>query len=285
MYKFKALLKKDLQISKKTLIMPVWIVLAYYILLALGILIAYIKTGLSFDITNLDLSNSPSLNILSYIVGIGIMSFPSILAVIFTLILTQSSLNEDLRRGSELFHRSQPISVWFRSLSKFVSGIAGNWLTFLAIGVLNIILAGIGLLIVDQLRVDFLLAGWLQAFVGMMKITLIIGSICFFFSAIFRDKAFLQGFAILVGIQFLLWILNQLLGWHLPLPINYLYKLIYPVVSFTKMESYVTDQDVRYLINRNWQDLIFTWQNLLQILFSGILFALSTLIYKGKEIK
>lgn len=284
MYKFKALLRKDLQIGKKTLIMPVWIVLAYYVLVALGIMIAWIKMDFSFDLSAIDFSESPNLFVLSYIAGIGIMSFPTILAVIFTLILTQSGLNEDIRRGSELFHRSQPISVWYRSLSKYITGIAGNWLTFLGIGLLNIILAVIGLLIVKQLRLDFLLAGWLQAFIGMMKITMIVGSICFFFSAIFKDKAFLQGLAILVGVQFLLWILNLLLGWNLPLPLNYLYKLI-DTVTFKNLDSFVTETDVRYLINRNWQDLVLSWKNLLQISFSGLLFFLSTLIYKGKEIK
>lgn len=284
MYKFKALLKKDLQIGRKTIIMPVWIVLGYYVLVALGILIAWIKTDFSFDLSEIDFTDAPNLYLLSYIAGIAIMSFPTILAVIFTLILTQSSLNEDLRRGSELFHRSQPISVWWRSLSKYITGIAGNWLTFIAIGVLNIILVVIGLSLVHQLRLDFLLAGWLQAFVSMMKITLIVGSICFFFSAIFKDKAFLQGLAMLVGIQFLIWILNLLLGWNLPLPINYLYKLV-DISSFNNLETFVTEKDVRYLINRNWQDLILSWKTFLQMLFSGLLFFLSTLIYKGKEIK
>jgi hypothetical protein len=284
MYKFKAILKKDLQISKKTLIMPVWIVLVYYLLVALGIGIAMLRSDFSFTMADIDFTDAPSLYILSYVVGFGIMSFPAILAIIFTLILTQSGLNEDIRRKSELFHRSQPVSIWLRSLSKYISGIAGNWITFLAIGIFNIIIAVIVMLLIDQLRFDFMMAGWLQAFTGMMKMTMIVGSICFFFSAIFKDKAFLQGLAILVGLQFLLWILNQLLGWNLPLPLNYLYQLL-RTNSFTNFDTFVTEKDVMYLINRNWQDLVFSWRNIIQILFSGFLFFISTLIYKSKEIK
>jgi len=284
MSKLKALLKKDLQIGKKTLIMPVWIVLGYYLLVILGVAVAYIRSDFQFSWGDMDMLEMPSLHIMSYLAGIGIMSFPGILAVIFTLIMTQCALNEDIRRNSELFHRSQPVSVWFRSLSKYISGIAGNWLTFLAIGLFNLIIVIVVLALIHQLRLDFLMAGWLQAFVAMMKITLIVGSICFFFSAIFKDKAFLQGLAILVGIQFLIWILNILLGWNLPLPLNYLYEL-FGSNSLKGIESYVTESEVVYLINRNWQDLIVSWRNLIQILFSGILFICSTLIYKSKEIK
>jgi len=142
MRKFKALLKKDLQIGKKTLLMPVWIILGYYILIAIALLIAFLRSDLQINLADLDFSNASSLHIISYLAGLGIMSFPAVLAAIFTLIMTQSGLNEDIRWNSELFHRSQPVSVWLRSLSKYVSGIAGNWLTYLAIGLFNLIIVG-----------------------------------------------------------------------------------------------------------------------------------------------
>jgi len=284
MNKFKALLKKDLWINKKTLMMPIWIILGYYLLTLVGLGIAYFRADFQLSLGDIDFSDAPSLYILSYAVGAGIMSFPLALAMIFTLITTQSGLNEDIRRNSELFHRSQPVSVWLRSLSKYISGIGGNWLTYLAIGVFNLLIVLIVLIVMHQLNLVFLLSGWLQAFVGMMKMTMIIGSICFFFSAIFKDKAFLQGLAIIVGVQFLLLIMNFLFGWNLPLPLNYVYEL-FKTNTFTKIESIVTESEVMHLINRNWQELVFSWRNLVQIMFSAVLFIFSTLIYKRKEIK
>jgi len=284
MNKFKALLIKDLQINKKILMMPVWILLGYYLLVLLGLGVAYVRSDFHFSLSDIHMPDMSTLYIVSYLAGIGIMSFPGIMAGIFTLILTQSALNEDIRRNSELFHRSQPVSLWLRTLSKYVSGIAGNWLTYLGLGLFNLIIVTIVLALVHQLRFDFLMAGWLQAFVATMKITLIVGSICFFFSSIFKDKAFLQGLAILVGIQFLIWIFNTMFGWNLPLPLNYLYDLI-GTNSIKGFDSYVTETEVVRFINRNWQDLVLSWRNLIQILFSGALFICSTIIYKNKEIK
>ncbi|KQC03447.1 MAG: hypothetical protein APR54_09380 [Candidatus Cloacimonas sp. SDB] len=284
MRKFKALLKKDLQIGKKTLLMPIWIILGYYILIAIALLIAFLGSDLQINLADIDFSDAPSVHIISYVAGLGIMSFPVILAAIFTLIMTQSGLNEDIRWNSELFHRSQPVSVWLRSLSKYVSGIAGNWLTYLAIGLLNLIIVVVILLSLNQLRLDFLLAGWLQALVGMMKITLIIGSFCFLFSALFKDKAFLQGLAIIVGIHFLVLILNFLLGWNLPLPLNNIIHLL-KTNTIRGLDSFVTEKEIRHLIYLNWQDLVLSWRSLIQILVSGLLFIISTFIYKSKEIK
>jgi len=282
MHKFKALLKKDLQISKKTLMIPLWITAGFYLLILLISAVAYFTGDLNIDLGNIQ--GTPPSEMINYIANLAIMGFPGLMSLIFIIILTQGALNENIKNNSELFHRSQPVSIWYQSASRYIVGIAGNWLVLFVIAIFNFIVVAIIIAIADRFMFTTALAGMAQSVISFMKAGLIIGSITFFFSAVFKDKAFLQGLAIIVGVQFLFIILNALMQWHLPLPLSYIMKLVNASTP-TTVEPEVFGDNVSFYVNEIWKRILINWNTLLQVAVSGILFIGATLIYKSREIR
>ncbi len=282
MNKFKALLKKDLQISKKTLLIPLWITAGFYLLILLISAVAYFTGDLNINLGNIQ--GTPPSEMINYIANLAIMGFPGLISLIFIIILTQGALNENVKNNSELFHRSQPVSIWYQSASRYIVGIAGNWFTLFVIAIFNFIVIAIILAITDKFIFGIAISGMAQSVISFMKTGLIIGSITFFFSAVFKDKAFLQGLAIIVGVQFLFIILNALMQWHLPLPLSYIMKLVNASTP-TTIEPEVFGENVSFYVNEIWKRILINWNSLLQVAVSGVLFVGATLIYKSREIK
>ncbi|MCK4655068.1 MAG: hypothetical protein KAU01_11560 [Candidatus Cloacimonetes bacterium] len=282
MHKFKTLIIKDLWIYKKSLLIPFWITAGFYILIILSFGVAYFKGDLNFNM--LDIQEASPLSAVNYIVNFAIVWFPGLMSLIFTVMLTQGALNEDVRKNCELFHRSQPVSVWYRTGSKYLTGIVGNWVVLLIIALFNFIVINIILALFHQCVFSTAFAGLVQSYISFIKTGLIIGSITFFLSVVFKDKAFLQGFAVLLAVQILFLILNTLLNWKLPLPLSYLVKLL-KTTSIEEFEVDASIEEISNFISRNWNAILFNWKTLVQLVFSGVLFAGATLIYKSKEIK
>ena len=282
MKKFKALLIKDLQISKKTLLIPIWITAGFYFLILLISAVAYFSGHLNLDLGNIQ--GTPPSEMINYIANIAFMGFPGFMSLIFIIILTQGALNENIRNNSELFHRSQPVSIWLQSASRYIVGILGNWMVLFAIALFNFVVIAIILAIADTFIFRMAFTGMAQSAISFMKTGMIIGSMTFFCSAVFKDKAFMQGLAIVVGVQFLFMILNPLLGWHLPLPLSYIIKLVNSS-NPTTIEAHAFNENVTFFITEIWKKVLLNWNTLLQIGISGVLFAVATLIYKNKEIK
>lgn len=283
MKKFKALLIKDFYINKKTLITPFWITAVFYILIILSLAVGYFRGDLQIAEMNIE-SGDFELPGMIFLINMGLLSLPGLIALLFTITITQGSLNEDLRRNCELFHRSQPISFWFRSLSKYTIGIGGNWAVLFIIALFNYIVVNITLAFLGQFNFGASFMGLLLSFLIFAKITLLIGSITFFLSAIFKDKAFFTGVGILMGVQFLFMILNAILGWKLPLPLTYLVDLV-KFNSNLNMNGQQALMEYKDLVAEVWKFGIWNWKSLLQIFVSGLLFAAAALIYNSKEVK
>ncbi len=282
MDKLKVIMIKDWHINKKSLLIPFWITAGFYAFILLSVAFAYFKGDMNFSMISLD--TGPPVPEINYIVNMAILGLPGLMSLLFIIMLTQGALNEDIRRNCELFHRSQPVSIWFRTGSKYLMGIAGNWAVMLIIALFNFLVINIILAIFHQFDFYSAINGMMLASISFMKTGLIIGSITFFFSAVFKDKAFFRGFAILLGIQFLFMIVNAMLNWHLPLPLTYLFKL----VKLNPMEGLgnnVNSLIIRDHISTAWNSILFNWKTLIQFAFSGALFVGATWVYKNKEIK
>ena len=282
MNKFKALLIKDWHISKKSLMMPFWITAAFYILILLAVAVAYFRGEI--PLAEFKMEADMAVPAIIYAVNLALYSLPGFMMLIFTITITQSALNEDVRKNCELFHRSQPVSVWWRSLSKYTLGIAGNWAVLLVIAVFNYIVINSVLAAFGQTNFYASFSAFAQGFLSFAKIGLLLGSLTFFCSAVFKDKAFFQGVAILLGVNFLFMILNVILGWHLPSPLKYLMDL-FTTTSLNKFSGDPGMIDLPAMIDEIWKKLILNWKTLLQIGVSGALFATATLIYNNKEVK
>ncbi len=282
MKKFSALIKKEWHTHGSIVLVPIWITLGFYFLLLISFGFAYFKGDFNLQLAEIQAQiKFPAIN---YYVNVGSVFMPGLMSLLFIIIFMQSALNEDIQKNCELFHRSQPISIWLRSFSKFIFGLMSNWLVFLMLVILNFIIINIILAFFNQLSFYPAFFGMFQMSVKYLKTGLIFGSIAFFCSAIFKDKAVFQGFAILVGINFLFLILNVMFKWNLPLPWNYFVNLI----KNPGMEVLDAEADLwqtKQFIRNNWNAILWNWKTLLQIIVSGSLFVISTYIHKNKEIK
>ena len=285
MSKFLTLLKKDYRTHKKSFIVPIWIMAAIYVLSIIAVTIAYFKSGIDLNLGDLEFNDvdAPTTGI-TYIVNLILMSFPSLLCAITAIMLAQSALNEDIKRNYELFHRSQQVSIWARSGSKFIMSIGGTWAVLGLIVLFNAIVSGGILIYLHFFSFSGMLHGILQGFIGFMKLTLVLGGICFFASAIFKDKALLNTIGILLGVQFLFMLINTLYSIHLPLPLSYLAQLLETNTQRFNGDEFLM-QDAADLIRFGWNEVLFNWKSLLQVVFSGVMFVGGTFIYKFKEVK
>ncbi len=282
MHKFKALMIKDWFTHKKMVLVPFWITLGFYVFILLGAAVAYFKGDINLQLSNIQASEN--LAAISYVINSGIVILPGLISLILTIILTQGALNEDIQNNSELFHRSQPVSIWFRSGSKFAFGIASNWLVLIIIALINFVVINIILAIFQQFEFYPAFAGLIQTLIKYMKLGLIIGSLAFFCSSIFKDKAFFQGFAITLAVQILFLILNTIYHWNLPLPLSYIIELI-KNSPLQELNDDITMKQMNLYIANNWKVMLINWKTVIQIVVSGMLFTAGTLIYKNKEIK
>lgn len=285
MSKFKILMKKDFWIHKKNFFVPIWIMAALYLLSLIAVVVAYFKSGVEFNIMDLEFGaiDVPVLGI-SYFVNLALIGFPSLLCILTAVMLAQSALNEDSKRNFELFHRSQPVSVWARSGSKFLVTIGGTWVVLTIITLFNSIIMNSVLAYFHFFSFSGALQGVLQGMIAYIKMSLVLGSICFFASSIFKDKALLNTLGILIGVQVLFLVINLLYGIHLPLPFNYLKGLMETNARSFEINEFA-QQDAINIIKFGWQEVLFNWKTLLQLGFSGVMFAGATFIYKNKEIK
>ncbi|MDY6915762.1 MAG: hypothetical protein SVM86_05575 [Candidatus Cloacimonadota bacterium] len=280
MSKFTAVLKKDLLVNKKNLIIPYIIMAVFFLLMTTLILIQVGKMDYEFD--DIYISFDEPSEAASYIANIFMLILPGFLSIIFTLLLAQSALNEDMRQNCELFHRSQPISIWKRTISKFMVAIVGNWLFLIVLGIVNLIITAIILTQFVPFHLGKALVGFAQAFIGFAKFNLIIGSLAFFCSAIFKDKAFLKGLAILVGIHVFLVILEIFMNISVPSPLSYFAKLLQD--TSVNVNSSLNYNLQAFILDR-WQSLILNSKVILQLAFCTLMYVVGTLIYKYREIK
>ena len=120
MNKFKTLLKKDWLINKKSLLVPFWVTGGFYLIMLISFALAYFRIG-GMNSGFSEFPPFPS-GIVNYIANMGIVGLPGVISLLITILIMQSALNEDMRKNYELFHRSQPVSLWARVGSKFMMG-------------------------------------------------------------------------------------------------------------------------------------------------------------------
>jgi len=288
MNKFWGIFKKDLIVSRNILLVPVWITIGNFVLMAVS-LIAYFKSGMNIKIMGMSFDEISSITQhfkeISYISNFSMVSFPGILAVLFVVALTGGALNHERRKKCEIFYRAQPISIYLNTLSKYISSIFGNLAIMLAISLLHY-------LVISIIMVNFIPVSWVAGFMGFLQgflhfffAILIIGSFGFLCSAIFEEKAFGKGLAILIFVAVAIEIINVILGAGIPSLFRYIGKLLFNSFSlFNQMDKHGDNFIYEDLVATNWR-LLFSIENLVKVLLSAGFYFLATYIYKRKEIK
>ncbi|MCD4827933.1 MAG: hypothetical protein K8R90_00690 [Candidatus Cloacimonetes bacterium] len=320
MRKFMAMLKKDWVLSRKILLLQVWIVMGIWALTLVGGFAMYtiIKHQIADDetvtvtIAEGEVFNSEFQEIwttlgdlIVYGANLYQVILPGMLALVFAVAILIGALNTDMRKNCEIFYRAQPVSLWWRALSKFIIGL------FVTLGImLGLTLAQF---VLSNLIMTFYVDGvsWGLAFTGTMQYyfcmffgIVLSGSLAWFFSAVFRDFAFFKAAGIVLGIGLLLIMINIALvaapfifnGWDTDFRVPTLDKLIFgfPIANTTLTDGFAgniqmecpTDFEPEMLdvaISHVWK-LIWGWDTLVKVVVSIGLFFAGTWIYIRKEV-
>lgn len=304
----KALVIKDVQANRKSLMVPIWYVLGMYVFMAGSILFASATGAKNITISGipLDLLANDNLHqMLSFVMQSAMFfGFLGIIFVIAMSIISSTLLNQDIKHKCELFHRSQPVSVWKITASRFIAGIGGLIALALAIGVLNMFLSNFLAMLLTPMNVNWwmslngLVLSWLHFSIAIM----VLGSILFMLSAIFRDNAFGLGAAGIGAIQLVTFFLNKIYGWKIPYLANAIFKLI--MSGILKIQAFLpTSQQFGIVTIRKggepnlstfvvppnfltsvWSSL-FTWDILFKLVFVAVMFIIATYIYKRREVQ
>jgi len=291
MNKFAAQLRNDYRINAKGLLTPIVIFLILDFLAIITFFI--IKSRLGFEYQdfmtiNID-SDGADLSLIQesiwYIIGMGVLGFAGFVMVLVSLSIGNQSLNLEKFRKCEIFYRSQPVSVWLYSFSKYLIAVAAPILILFVIGIFNLLLI---IPFLNQIvRFDFIdaFSGLIVSFLLYSRSIIVVGSLGFMMSGIFKEKAFMKLILIAVSIQLIIVFAHFSLNTPLIDLFHYVGRLINPLNGLKDMidiDNIESVMDFRQAFNI--KILLFNWHSALQIIASGIFFVLGVFAYSKKEI-
>lgn len=289
MKQFKTLIIKDFNTYKKNFYTIVIILLSLYLLSLVTSLFGYYKHtnnihSIFFNnvsINNINLSEF-DVSKASFIFNAGLTAFISFFFLIFATSLSSNALNSDYEYKCALFHRNLPINVWKISGSRYIVTIFGSFLTMLFIALFTSLISSIVMLSIFKISLKYAFLGILKILLPYFANGLLLASIGFFFSSIFKRKALGKGFISLVIIHFSIVYINFIFGIHIP----YFLMNIVRTISF-----HVNSSSLSMIASTSAHDMFtgilrdfFSLQTLLKLSYSFVLFIISTLIFKYKEI-
>lgn len=305
---FKALLIKDFHTYKKQLFIPVWIVLGFYLLSIAMIFIALAKNPNGMVIGGIPLQMLENVELhraISFAMQAGL--FFGLLGLIFAIpmIISGSTLlNSDIKTKCELFHRSQPISVWRLTASRYIVGIGGYVGLAFLVGLAQMIIGSIIAMAITPLRIDWWMAfnGFMLSWMHLSISLTVIGTIGYLLSSIFKDNAFGKGALSIFVIESAITIINYFLKLGIPSLFKNLFKLIYANISdFTAVfptmqygivvgENYNTTGDLGAFaippaFLSSLYSSVFNWDTAGKVLFCLVLYVLATCIYHRREVQ
>jgi ABC-type transport system involved in multi-copper enzyme maturation permease subunit len=291
MSKFFTQLLNDYRINQKSILNPIIIFLVIDFLAIITFFIVKSKLGLDYqDFVSLDIhTDGADLSMFSesfwYLIGMAILGFAGFVMVLVALSIGNQSLNMEKFRKCEIFYRSQPVSIWSYSFSKYLIAVLAPIVVLFIVGVFNLVLV---VPFVNQIiRFDFIdaISGLLVSFLLYSRSIIVVGSIGFLVSGIFKEKAFLKLIIILVSIQLIIVFAHFSLDTPLFDMTQYLVKLVNPLNGLKEMvdvENLESIMDFRQVFNL--RILLFNWHSALQIIASAVFFVLGTFIYSRKEV-
>lgn len=200
----------------------------------------------------------------------GVMFSFGIIFLAFMGLGAQTSLNREKQLGSDLFFRCQPVSHWEVTGVKYIMHVYASSILLLATGLIFAIL----LTIVSAFTVGGFYLG--QAFYGTflgwlnyLKLVMVFGSLCYLFSAIFRNNALLKGAAALGILEGVFAIIESIFRHQLILPDVF--------VSLGKMVGNMGLDDIDTV---NMAMVMGDWRILIGLAFAAVCYVGGTLIYK-----
>ncbi len=291
MSRFKTQFINDYRLNKKQIFSPMIVFLIIDLVAIISFLIFKANAGLEYsDFMTMDIQvDGPGLtgiaDSLWYLVGMGILGFAGFVQVLVALSIGNQALNLEKNQKCEIFYRSQPVSIWHYTLSKYIITIAGPIVILFIIGIINLVLVIPFIAPIVKFNFFDALSGLSVSFLLYSRSILFLGSLAFLMSAIFKEKAFLKLVLITASLQLIIVFAHFSMDTPMLDLFGYIGKLINPLhgikemVDFNQMQSIL---DFRQAFTM--RVLLFNWHSALQVLASGIFFVLGFFIYSRKEV-
>lgn len=305
---FKALVIKDLQANKKGLMVPIWFMLGSYAIFALSSIFAVGSGNANASFSGIPLSflaNNSLHEMLSFALQAAMFfSFLGFVFVISLSFMSGTTLNQDVKNKCELFHRSQPVSIWKITGSRYLVGIGGPITLSFILGIINMLVSFLVINLTTPMQIDLWMSlnGFMLSWLHFSIALMVLGSIQFLFSAANKENSY-YGFAGIFALQAVTFAVNKSYGWHLPYILKILYKLILSgilnvqqALPTTAQFGIVTLQTGNHMPDltkfvippnflHNMWGTLFTWDIALKFVVCAALYVVATCIYHRREVQ
>ena len=265
MKQIKTLILAEYQKRKSLYWWPLWIVAGLTVLSLLALLVAFIIDSPNIVI-NVSDGSREGLRIGMY----GVMFSFGIIFALFMALSAQSSLNREKQLGSDLFFRSQPVCTWKVTAVKYGMHVFASSLILLGFGIIfALILSIVGVFFDEGFYFGQALYGTFLGWITYLKVVLVLGSLSFFFSSVFKNNALILGMAGLGILEGLFAIIQVIFRNTINMP-----------NIFESLVSMVGTMGLTEIGEINMSIVMGNYRFLFGILFAGACYAGATLIYK-----
>lgn len=285
---FKALIKKEFWVSKKILVMPIWITIVFYAIILISIIVNFIQHG-TLDI-NMQMHNQSQLDVVLgiYIMNLVATMFPGFMLIITGVIASECSLNDDAKYHCEILHHAQPVSPWTISLIKITNNIGSTLIIGLGLMIINFLVMNLTAAYFVNVDWNYAMIGFSQGLVFIILAHIFISSFSYFWGSIFKEKAVLKALLIIIATQVLISVLNSINNWHLISPFTFLFKNVLPSATMDfnvhAMNSKIVNLDqLRDIVLTVWNDIL-SWKVIVNLMVSTAFLSCATYLYKNREL-
>lgn len=214
MQQFKTLIIAEYKKRKNAYWWPVWIVAGITALSLIALLIAWIIESPNIVMYNgVNGGDGNRIGMYGTMFGFGTIFWA------FVALMGQSSLNRERQLGSDLFFRSQPVSFWKVTGAKYLMHLFGSSILLLGLGIIfSLILSIVAAITGDGFFLGQALWGCFLGWLTYLKVVVVFGSLCFLFSAIFKNNALLLGAAALGLLEGILAIVEVIFRYKISIP-------------------------------------------------------------------
>lgn len=281
MKQIKALLIKEWRTHRLTLMAPALFTVGAYLIGLLGIIIALIKGEQLNAIVSFGKIPPQYASIMLYGTVYALSVFVGVIGIVAAIILADNLINGGFKRKCEILHLSQPVSVIKIMLSKYAFMMKGLFIQIAVLTFINGLVVYLFQRYVMPTDIYYLMVAWAQALLEVCFSLLFVGSLFWFFAALFKRKSFFMGLILIFGIQAAISILNYTSGLHIPSLIGYIGELAtIRVDSSMEMLNFST---ISRLISLKWSH-IFSGLTIMKILYSAIFFVAGSTLYLKREL-
>jgi len=281
----KALIRKEWQTHKGTILIPLWFTGAVYVMGLLGLIINFVREG---RITII--SGSTKVSALDAAMGLYGVSFAMLMilgmvSIITSIILADGMINGATKRKCEILHLSQPVSMLKVLGSKYSLLVLGTFALSMVLSLINgFVLSGL-INIWVPVNTYYAMVAWVQGSIALLLTLVLVASYFWLSAAVFKRKSFFMGSLVIIGIEVAIAILNYTAHLGIPSLMEYIASLlslqvhIGPQASRLMAPGFGMDQ----LINLQWQSFL-SWQTLLKLVYSAIFFLGGYWFYSRREL-